>query len=53
MVIGGSFAMNEVVFFHRATRTLVLTDLVEWIGDQTPDVPLALRLWWARCWAAA
>lgn len=44
--------MQEVVFLHRPTRTLVLTDLVEWVGDQTPDVPRMLRFWWAvfRMW---
>lgn len=39
--------IQEVVFLHRPTRTLVLTDLVEWIGDETPDVPRVMRLWWA------
>lgn len=44
--------IQEVAFLHRPTRTLVLTDLVEWIGDETPDVPRMLRLWWAlfRMW---
>lgn len=28
-VFNGSFAMEEVVFFHRESRTLILTDLIE------------------------
>ncbi|MCE7949556.1 MAG: DUF4336 domain-containing protein [Xanthomonadales bacterium PRO7] len=29
VVFGGSFAMNEVVFFHRASRTAIVGDLIQ------------------------
>lgn len=29
VVMGGSFAMNEIVFFHRASRTALFADLIE------------------------
>lgn len=29
VVVRGSFAMEEVLFFHRASRTLIVTDLVQ------------------------
>jgi Domain of unknown function (DUF4336) len=34
-VFGGSAAMEEVVFFHCASRTLILTDLIENFGPQS------------------
>lgn len=36
----------EVAFFHRSSRTLVLVDLVENIGDETDGVGWGLKLWW-------
>jgi hypothetical protein len=44
--------IQEVAFFHRPTRSLILTDLVEWVGDETPRVPSLMRVWWAvlRMW---
>jgi hypothetical protein len=29
LIFGGSFALKEVVFFHRASRSVILTDLVQ------------------------
>jgi Domain of unknown function (DUF4336) len=29
VLVGGSFAMDEVVFFHRASRTAIFTDLIQ------------------------
>ena len=35
--------MSEVALLHRPTRTLLLVDLVEWFGDDTPGVNWLLR----------
>ncbi len=50
--VGGNRVISEVVFFHRASRTLIVTDLIELIGDMTPGVGWKLRFWWAvfRMW---
>jgi hypothetical protein len=45
MVIKGSPVLREVVFLHRASRTLILTDLIENLEAET--LPLWLR-WPAR-----
>ena len=45
LVSGHSF-IREVVFFHRATGTLILVDLVEYFTDATPHANWQLRLWW-------
>jgi hypothetical protein len=46
MVFRGSFFMDEVVFFHRATRTLVLGDLIE---NHEPSVlSSSAQRFWAR-----
>jgi len=52
VVVAGNRLMSEVAFYHRASRTLLLVDLIEWIGDNTPRVGWALRIWWAifRMW---
>jgi hypothetical protein len=42
VVFRGSFAMEEVVFFHRASRTAIVTDLVQRFPDQ------AIRGWRGR-----
>jgi len=44
-VVIGNRVMREVVFFHRASRTLVGTDLVENFRDETPGTNAALRVW--------
>lgn len=42
IAVAGIPTLNEVVFFHRASRTLILTDLAFNVG---PDSPFGLRLW--------
>ncbi|PCJ72047.1 MAG: hypothetical protein COA62_05720 [Rhodobiaceae bacterium] len=36
LIFGGSFVMKEVVFFHRASRTLLIADLMEYFCSDTP-----------------
>lgn len=36
LIFGGSFVMKEVVFFHRASRTLLVADLLEHFCDDQP-----------------
>jgi len=38
--------IREVVFLHRPSRTLIVTDLIELIGDDTPGVDRVLKFWW-------
>ena len=38
--------MVEVAFFHRAAKVLILVDLIENIGDKTPEVDRVLKFWW-------
>lgn len=39
--------MNEVAFLHKPTRTLILVDLLENIGDNyTHEAGLLLKFWW-------
>jgi len=38
--------ISEVVLLHRASRTLIVTDLIERFGDHTPRVGWLLRLYW-------
>ncbi len=45
MVFRGSVYMDEVVFFHGATRTLVLGDLIE---NHEPEVLSPVQRFWAR-----
>lgn len=40
VIFHGSFAMDEVAFFHRSSRTAILTDLVQRFD------PASLRPWW-------
>ncbi|MCG8669322.1 MAG: DUF4336 domain-containing protein [Pseudomonadales bacterium] len=47
VVIHGTRIMNEVVFFHRSSKTLILVDLIENIGDDyTHEAGLLLKFWW-------
>lgn len=50
--VRGTGFMAEVAFYHRASRVLILVDLIELIGDQTPGIGWTLRLWWGlfRMW---
>lgn len=52
VVVRGNRLMAEVAFLHRASRTLLLVDLIEWFGDNTAGVGLSQRIWWAifRMW---
>ena len=45
-VMRGCRFMWEVAFFHRPSRTLILVDLIENIGDSTPDTNRLLRFFW-------
>lgn len=38
LVVRGSRAMEEVVFFHRASRTLIVADLCEHFGAHSPPL---------------
>lgn len=47
VVVQGTRIINEVVFFHIATKTLILVDLIENIGDDYEhDAGLLLQFWW-------
>jgi hypothetical protein len=46
VLVRGNKYIWEVAFFHKSSRTLVLVDLVENIGDQTEGVGWGLKLWW-------
>ncbi len=46
VLVHGSRWMREVAFFHRASRTLILVDLVENFTDRTPHASWQLKLWW-------
>lgn len=41
----GSFAMDEIVFFHRASRTAIIADLIENFSDRFMHEHWS---WWAR-----
>ena len=44
-VIVGNRIMREIVFLHRASRTLIAVDLVENFRDETPGTNAMLRGW--------
>lgn len=46
VVIQGSSIIWEVPFFHKKTKTLILVDLIENIGKDTPDVDWKMKIWW-------
>lgn len=46
VLIRGSRFICEVAFFHRETKTLILTDLIENYGDNTVKVGGLLKFWW-------
>ncbi len=50
--LSGNRIINEIVFYHSPSKTLVLTDSIEYIGDETPDTNGILRMWWfiMRMW---
>ena len=47
VLIHGTKIMSEVVFLHLESKTLILVDLLENIGDDYPhDTNLWLKFWW-------
>jgi hypothetical protein len=46
-VVDGHPLIKEVLFLHRPTKTLIVVDLIENIGDATPGTNWALR-WWFK-----
>jgi hypothetical protein len=46
VLVRGNKYIWEVAFFHKASRTLLLVDLIENITDQTPNTNWLLKLWW-------
>ncbi len=46
VLVEGSRFIWEVAFLHRASRTLILVDLIENIGDSTPGTNSVSRFFW-------
>lgn len=46
VLVRGNKYIWEVALFHKATRTLILVDLIENVGDETEGVNWTLKLWW-------
>ncbi|WP_217696623.1 DUF4336 domain-containing protein [Photobacterium proteolyticum] len=46
VLVRGAKYMWEVAFFHKPSRTLILVDLVENIGDKTKGVGWGMKFWW-------
>lgn len=47
IVVQGTRIINEVAFLHKPTRTLILVDLLENIGDDyAHEAGLILKFWW-------
>lgn len=47
VIIRGALLISEVAFYHRASRTLILVDVIENFTDQTEGVNWQLRLWFS------
>lgn len=45
VLVQGTRLMREVAMYHRASRTLILVDLIENFTDATPNVGGALKFW--------
>ena len=45
VLMQGTRIMREVAMFHRASRTLILVDLIENFTDATPHTGIALTFW--------
>lgn len=45
VLVEGTRIMREVAMFHRASRTLILVDLIENFTDATPHTGGALKFW--------
>ena len=53
VLVQGTRIMREVAMYHRATRTLILVDLIENFTDGTPNIGGALKFWFkyvVRMW---
>lgn len=52
VLVQGTRFMREVALFHRASRTLILVDLIENFTDATPHTSFGLRIWFKliRMW---
>lgn len=46
VLVRGAKYIWEVAFFHKPSKTLILVDLVENIGDGTEGVGWGLKIWW-------
>jgi hypothetical protein len=46
VLVRGTRFINEVAFFHRASKTLILVDLIENYGDETTQPKGWLKFWW-------
>lgn len=46
VLVRGNRLMWEVAMFHKASKTLILVDLLENFTDQTPEVNWTLKFWW-------
>ena len=46
VLVRGNKFIWDVAFYHKATRTLILVDLIENIIDETEGVSWTLKLWW-------
>lgn len=46
VLVRGTRFMSEVALFHQPSKTLLLVDLIENIGDSTPGTDWKLKLWW-------
>jgi hypothetical protein len=45
VLVHGARIMREVAMYHRASRTLILVDLIENFTDATPNIGGALKFW--------
>lgn len=45
-LVRGNRYIWEVAFFHKATKTLILVDLIENITDETEHANWVLKFWW-------
>jgi len=46
VLVRGTRFIWEVAFFHKASKTLIITDLLENIGEATPGVNFVIKFWW-------
>ncbi len=55
VLLQGVSFIREVIFFHAATKTLIVTDVVENIGDTTAGTNWMLKVWFIlfRMWNRA